>query len=391
MNQDFDSIKDRPASIAVIVLLGAVAVAGFNIQPMYLGALADHLGFSAEQLGLIAGGEVAGGALAGIAATFWIRRWNWQRVAFTALLVLGVGNLVSAYVTDFESLLVVRFLTGFFGIGTNYALAIAALSDTHHTERNFSIAVVVQVSVAIAGFTLLPAFIGESGTPAVFLPLAAVAIALIPFLKLLPAGGQKTVAASSESVTTPSWPIWFALACQCVWYLGLGGVWAFMERIGVNAGVDAAGIGNALAIGMAVGLLGAFMAAAVADRFGRVVPFVVAMLGQVVAVWSLSGLEEFNGLVIAICLYNGTWNFALPYLFSMAALADTRGQLVVLMSTAQAVGLTFGAMLAGAIIGRFGLLAVTWQGGVAAIAALFIFVMLGRALSGVSTSSAASN
>ena len=64
------SASDRPASIAAIVLLGAVAVAGFNIQPMYLGALADHLGLSAEQLGVIAGLEIAGSALAGVLATF---------------------------------------------------------------------------------------------------------------------------------------------------------------------------------------------------------------------------------------------------------------------------------------------------------------------------------
>ena len=56
---------DSPASITTVVFLGAVAVAGFNIQPMYLGALADHLSFSAEELGLVAGSEIAGGALAG--------------------------------------------------------------------------------------------------------------------------------------------------------------------------------------------------------------------------------------------------------------------------------------------------------------------------------------
>jgi MFS family permease len=198
MSSNADSSRDRPASIAAIVLLGAVAVAGFNIQPMYLGALADHLGFSAEQLGLIAGAEIAGGALAGVAAISWVRRWNWQRVALVALLVLGIGNLASAYVTNFESLVVIRFLTGFLGIGTNYALAIAALSDTHHTERNFSIAVVTQVSIAMAGFMILPSFIGESGTSAVFLPLAAIAFLLVPFLKFLPVGGQRESVAVTE-------------------------------------------------------------------------------------------------------------------------------------------------------------------------------------------------
>jgi predicted MFS family arabinose efflux permease len=391
MSSNADSSRDRPASIAAIVLLGAVAVAGFNIQPMYLGALADHLGFSAEQLGLIAGAEIAGGALAGVAAISWVRRWNWQRVALVALLVLGIGNLASAYVTNFESLVVIRFLTGFLGIGTNYALAIAALSDTHHTERNFSIAVVTQVSIAMAGFMILPSFIGESGTSAVFLPLAAIAFLLVPFLKFLPVGGQRESVAVTETAATSSWPIWLVLACQCAWYLGIGGVWAFVERIAVGAGIDAEGIGNALAIGMAVGLLGAFVAAIVADRFGRIIPFAVAMLGQVVAVWLLSGLEDLNGLIIAICLYNGTWNFALPYIFSMAALADTGGRLVVLMSTAQAVGLTFGATLGGAVIGRYGLLAVTWQGGAAAIAALLIFVLLAKQLASVKASSAANS
>jgi len=371
-----------------MVLLGAVAVAGFNIQPMYLGALADHLGFSAEQLGLIASLEVAGSALAGIAATFWIRRWHWQRVALAALLALAAGNILSAIVTHFETLAAIRFLTGFLGIGTSYALAIAALSNTRQTERNYSIAIVAQVSAAIAGFIILPAYIGELGTPAVFLPLAAIAVLILPLLKNLPVSGKKAGPDVNETATSARWPIWFALACQCVWYLGLGGVWAFMERMGADAGIDADSIGKALAIGMAVGLLGAFFAAAVADRFGRVIPFILAMLGQVVAVWMLAGFEDLNGLVIAISIYNGTWNFALPYLFSMAALADTRGQLVVLMSTAQAVGLTFGTTLAGVVIGRWGLAAVTWQGGATAIAALLIFIVLGQVLSGVRASSA---
>jgi predicted MFS family arabinose efflux permease len=383
LNMNENTTGDRPISIAVIVFLGAVAVAGFNIQPMYLGALADHLGFTAEQLGFIAGLEIAGSALAGIAATFWIRRWDWRRVALVALSALATGNIASAYVTDFESLAAIRFLTGFFGIGTNYALAIAALSDTHHTERNYSIAVVVQVSVAILGFVMLPSVIATGGTAAVFLPLSAIAIVMLPFLRLLPNGGSKEKAVGTHNVPVSPFAIWLALGCQAIWYLGIGGVWAFVERIGVDAGIDSAGIGNALALGMAVGLVGAFVAAAVADRFGRVGPFAIAMLGQVVAVWLLADLQELNSLVIAICLYNGTWNFALPYIFAMAALADTRGQLVVLMSTAQAVGLTFGVTLAGAMIGRFELVAVTYQGAVVAMAALGIFLALAVMLRGV--------
>lgn len=371
---------NRPASIASIVLLGAAAVAGFNIQPMYLGALADHLSFSAEQLGLIAGLEIAGSALAGIAATFWIRRWDWRRVAFVALLSLALGNIASAYISHFETLAVVRFVTGFLGIGTNYALAIAALSDTRQTDRNFSIAVVVQVSVAMLGFMLLPPYIGSLGTPAVFLPLALLAIAIIPLLRYLPRGGGKAEISTEKPPATSGWPIWLVLGCQCIWYLGIGGVWAFVERLANEVGINAEGIGNALATGMAVGLLGAFAAAALADRFGRIIPFTVAMLGQVLAVWFLADLQNLSGLIIAVCIYNSTWNFALPYLFAMAAVADTRGQLVVLMSTTQAIGLTMGATLAGAIIGKYGLSVITYQGGGAALAALAVYITVAMKL-----------
>ena len=383
MTEEHPDTYNRPASIAVMVLLGGVSVFGFNIQPMYLGALADHLGYSPQQLGLIAGLEITGSALAGIAATFWVRRWPWRRVCFAALLALALGNAASIFVEDFATLIAVRFLTGFFGMGSSFALSIAALSGTRNTERNFSVTVVAQVSFGIAGFALLPRVIETVGTAGVFLPLAATAIALLPFLRLLPDGGTSERAASSHGARVSPFGIWLALGCQAAWYLGVGGVWAFVERMGAEAGIDAVSIGNALALGMALGLSGAFLAAAVADRWGRVLPFAVAMLGQVFAVWFLVDLEELSSLIIAICLYNSTWNFALPYIFSLAALADTRGGLVVLMSTAQALGLTFGATLAGSVAARYGLPAVAYQGAAAAMLGLLIYVALASMLRGV--------
>ncbi|MBT6209749.1 MAG: hypothetical protein HOI35_06995, partial [Woeseia sp.] len=59
-NSSERNAADRPIAIAAAIAIGTVAVAVFNVQPMYIGALADHLGFSAGQLGLIAGVEVAG-------------------------------------------------------------------------------------------------------------------------------------------------------------------------------------------------------------------------------------------------------------------------------------------------------------------------------------------
>ena len=376
MSSSRPNARDPLSTIGAIVALGAVSVASFNIQPMYLGALADHLRFSAEQLGLIAGAEVAGSALAGIAATQWVRRWPWRRMALLALMALVTGNTVSALISDFGTLIAVRFMTGFFGIGTGYALAIAALSDTVKTERNFSIAIVAQVILAMIGFTWLPSAIGAYGVAAVFLPLAIISLLMIPSLRYLPPTGLGRATPVNRGAVAPRAAIWLALGCQFFWYLGLGGVWAFVERIGAQAGISPQEVGNALALGMFVGLGGALMAAVIGNRFGRVLPFALAMLGQVIAITLLRDLQSPPLLIFAICLYNGSWNFALPYLFATAAMSDSSGKRVVLMSTAQAVGLTLGAATAGMVIGQFGLVAVTYQGAGSALGALAAFLIL---------------
>ena len=69
-DQAVDNPADRLVSIAVAIIIGVVGVAVFMVQPIYLGALADHLFYTNEQLGLIAGVELSGSALAGFAALY---------------------------------------------------------------------------------------------------------------------------------------------------------------------------------------------------------------------------------------------------------------------------------------------------------------------------------
>ena len=139
--------------------------------------------------------------------------------ATDALLALAVGNFASTFAESHSSLLFIRSLTGFFGVGPNYALAIAALSDTTRRERNFSIAVVVQVGLAMLALAILPTFIADFGPAAAFLPERAGA------------------AEDAPPLVESRLPIWMALGCQATWYLGVGGIWAFVERMGADAGI----------------------------------------------------------------------------------------------------------------------------------------------------------
>jgi DHA1 family inner membrane transport protein len=371
-----DNPADRPVSIAAAIFIGVVGVAIFMVQPVYLGALADHLQFSSEQLGLIAGVEISGSALAGIGAFFWVGRWNWRIVGTICLSFIFIGNMISAWTTDFQVMLVVRFLTGFLGLGTAFVLSVAAVSATTQLHRNFSFTLVAQVSIGILGLSLLPAQIATWGPKAVFLPIALFALLLLPALRLLPRSRAK--AANVQTTVTEQSRLtgWLTLGCQWILYSGIGGVWAFVERLGVDAGIENTAIGNALAVGMAVGLVGAFAAAATADRFGRILPFATAMLLQILSIWWLADITGYNRYVVAVTVFNIGWNLALPYLFGVAAIADTRGRIVVLMPTAQTTGLVVGSIIAGLVIGRFGIDAVLYQGAIAVLLAVIIYAVV---------------
>ena len=375
-DQAVDNPADRLVSIAVAIIIGVVGVAVFMVQPIYLGALADHLFYTNEQLGLIAGVELSGSALAGFAAFFWVGRWNWRIVGAVSLSCIFVGNMTSAWIIDFQFMLIVRFLTGFLGLGTAFVLSVAAVSATTKLNRNFSFVIVAQVSIGILGLSLLPPYIETWGPKAVFLPLALLGLLLLPTLGQLPRSRLKVEdvqKAGDEKFRSVGW---LTLGSQWLLYLGIGGIWAFVERLGVDAGIENAAIGKALATGMAIGLAGAFIAAAVADRFGRILPFTIAMALQIFAIWYLADISGYDRYVLAVTIFNIGWNLALPYLFGIAAIADSRGRIVVLMPTAQATGLVAGSIIAGLVIGQFGLGAVLYQGAIAILLVAVIYAVV---------------
>ncbi|MEJ2171748.1 MAG: MFS transporter [Woeseiaceae bacterium] len=363
-------------SIAVAIGISMAGTAPFIIQPVYLGALADHLQFSSEQLGFVAGSEISGSVIASIAAFFWVKRWNWRVVAAFALAFTFLGNLASAWVTDFHLMAATRFLTGVLGLGTAYALAVAAVSDTQKLNRNFSLAIVGQVSVGVLAFALLPPHIEAWGLKAVFVPLALLGLVMLPALRHLPRSRMERSAVEHSAAAGSTVPAWLALGCQWVWYVGIGGLWAFIERLGVDAGIEHAAVGRGLAVGMAVSLAGAFGAAAIGDRFGRILPLTVALLGQAASIWMIAGVGVPNDFLVAVTLFNICWNLALPFILGTAAIADTSGRLIVLLPMAQTTALVVGPVTAGILIGEFGLWAVLYQAAAAIFVAILIYYVV---------------
>lgn len=372
---------DDPRVIGAGVVMAVIGPIFFLLQPFYVGALADVLGFNAQQIGWLIGAEISGTAIASIAAFFYVRQLNWRAVVIFGLLAQAICNFASCLVTGYVELLLLRFVTAVLGMGPLYIIAIAMLSVTKRTGLNFSVVVFGQMTLAIAGLAILPNFVPKFGLAALFAPIAIIGVIALSVTGFIPRQAMtRPEGMVPETARNNARPAIGVLWVQSLWYLGIAGVWTFIERVGVEAGLASADVNKALAIGMAVGLAGAVGSGYLTERFGRVVPFLLGMAFQCVAITLLLEGRDYYGFLAIICLYNLMWNMSIPPLFELMAAADVQNRYAVILPTAQALALMLGAILGGLFVHDFGLSSVLISGIVFTLLALLLFLVVSNRL-----------
>jgi predicted MFS family arabinose efflux permease len=338
--------KPSPLFVASVIWLSLISALIANIQPIFLGAMAETFSLSGTQLGFIGGAELGGSCLASLSASYWFPRARLRRVAFFALSVGLVGNLISGWVTDYSQLLVVRFIIGSLGSGVLYALTLGLIGQLKSPDRIIAIAIVFQVLSLVVGMVSVPILMEYWQFPGVTTSLALLFSTGFLLLRLFPDRARKREGQAPESEGFSFLPA-ALLASLIVFSMGLGGLWAFMERIGSSAGFAMSDIGNTLAISGLVGGMGAVVAAILGTRLGRLLPIIFALALQIVSCLLLATRSDWASYLIAAALFNFCWNLTLPYLMGAIAAADFSGRFMVLIPAAQTGGYAIGPMLVG--------------------------------------------
>ena len=139
------------------------------------------------------------------------------------------------------------------------------------------------------------------------------------------------------------------LAGIFIYYSGQAAVWAFIERIGIEAAFQATSIGSVLSLSLLAAIASAVSATLLSGRYGRRVPITLSMVCSAVGIsllWETSSLASFT---LAACLFNAAWYFCLPYITAVIANIDMDGRLLVGLSVvfpgALAAGPAFASML----------------------------------------------
>jgi predicted MFS family arabinose efflux permease len=374
--------RNAPIAIAAACIVSIVGVFGLMTQPMVVGVYIDLLGFSLEQGSLIIVAEVAGGALASILAMFWINRINWRIALAFALICVVVGNVITTTQTDVNVITILRFIVGFLGQGTAFAIGISIIGNTSHPDRNFGFVIASQVLFGVVTlFTLRPLVEQYHSIGGMYVPLAVLAAATLLILKYVPTGSAHHEAASRESLAGSMMLPLTGLVAMLIWCCGLGAMWAFIERIGVDGGLESVLALRSLGISSAVAILGALGASALAARgVGRFMPVTIALVMQIIMAWLLQGEMNWIEMALKASVFQFFWNMTGPFFMGAIVASDTGGKISVLIPAAQTSGFFIGPAVVNIFLESVGLAAVNYVTITFCLLSLVIFVPLSAKL-----------
>lgn len=344
------------------VLISVAAVSGFLLLPLLVAAVAEPFALG-ERAGSIGSLVMAGFAVAALASLVWLGRANWRRAGRWLLAVKAASWLLVliAVAQQWLWLALAAIAVGAVAGGSAYALALSALAQGQQAARGFSYSVAGQVGFQVVALAVCGQLAGRYGIAGLALPLALCSGVALLTASWLPV---QSLQAQPEPGTAPLAAGWYAprillaLLGGALFYLNIGAYWSYLKLFGSSAGIAAEQLTAVLAYGVASGLLGALLAAWLAERLAAATALWLAALGSGAAV-SLLLLPASPWLLFAsLALYKFCWNFSLPFQYAAVTSLDPSGRGVALTPAFHGGGGALGPLLVALLSGQLGYTAV---------------------------------
>ncbi len=334
------------------LLLSVIGPSGFLILPVLVGAAAADLQMSEAEVGGLASAVMGGMALSSALALLWIRRANWRLATTLALLLIAVGNAGCLLASTPGCVIGWLLMTGVGG-GAVYSIALTVLGDEPAAARYFGFSVAAQVTFQVVGMLLLPTLSDQFGLDAVVGALLVINILGFLLVPLLPVRSRENPAVRHRtSSVLPSLASMCALMGCFLFFLNIGVVWTYVERMASGAGFSLEMIGFSLALGVAFGVPGALAASWCGSRFGYWKPLAVGSVMMLLALGMLAGMWAESVFVVMLALYNFSWNFLLSFQYAAVGAVDSNGRSVAIAPAFHGFGAALGPAVAALFVTR---------------------------------------
>jgi predicted MFS family arabinose efflux permease len=338
-------------TVAAASLLSVSGSIVYLISPIIIGSAMDSLKFNSSESGYMLSFYFAGYTLISASAIYWLPKINSRIVAFYATISFVISLLIAAIFTNYTIILIMMLISGA-GAGILYGLSIAVIAETDQPDKNYGIALASQL---IFGSILL--FLGPSliiptwGLSGLFIGTAIFVAFIGACLPWMPAQlEQSAIEGESNILNTTNVTALFAIAALFIWFTGLSAIYAFVERIGSESGIDSLMIGIILSFTIITGVSGALSATFFGKEISKLRQHIFSSIGILVAINLLISVPGLYRYFIAICLLTYFWNLWLAFFLGTIAEIDTGNRYPMLTTVALGLGATFGPGIAGSLV-----------------------------------------
>ena len=339
--------------LIVLSFLVAISALVFNIMPILLSLIGERRNFSDSQLGDLAASYFAGFTVVTLFAMFWVRRVNWRRTANVSLLCSIVFFAAIPHLVDYGVIALCLFALGVV-MAFIYTPILTCLGDTDEPDRAMGVSIVLQVAlaalVAFAIPVLIAPYFGFEGCM-YFLSISCGLSLLLS--RFIPESGrfsfkygrlQDSLVAIKGARLAPK----LGLLAMFAFYLGITGLWTFVDRIGQAGGLSAEAAGAAISVALLLGGLSGLIPALMGQWPSRFIMLLVGFAAIAVSMVLLMRPMTALSVTFALVLLNSGWNMTVAYGSANVAEADDSGFLLPMLPAAISVG----AMLAPVVGGR---------------------------------------
>ena len=336
--------------LATLIVTGLLGIASFLVLPSLVLGFVSDLGFTEPQIGRISTFQLLGLGLGSVASVILLKYLNWRNLSRLGLVLLLVSDFACTLGGDFTALLALRFVSGFAG-GVCVSFAAYGLGLTANTDRNFGLFLTVQVGFAIIASFAFPSVLDIMGVDGIFLILCLLELATIVLVSRFMPDVRRESASREHGNDRFRWSMCGLVMFGLVFFFtAIGIFWTYIAPIGLDAGLSKQQTGNAVSIALFGALLGAYAAAVLHSRLGRVLPLTLSLALQLLALLLLYRSSDFVMFSSAAALFGFGWYMYVPYQFALLAAFDRDGRPMLLLNAVAGLGSGLGPAIAASLL-----------------------------------------
>lgn len=351
------TVFDDWRSLTIGIYMALVGYAVMVGIPVISTSWVGHLGFTAVEVGRVAGADLGGLAIGAVISAIFIAKVDRRYMAVVAALVAITANVLCIFYQSYEVTLWLRLAAGI-GAGAYTGVAVATIGGHSRPAFAFGLELFAFAGSQGAELKLLP-YLSIEGIYIALIVAYVVGLVFISWLPRRPVdkgldveidvedpGGQH----HAKHQHVPAYVPWVVLTAVVFTYINIGAYWTYIELATVGSAASPEWVASMLWVSSVFSVIGCLFAVLLSNRYGLARPLLITLVIQAgIVVMLVFGITNAT-VAISMFAFNFCWIFIDIYQAATLANVDHSGRFLALLPAAQGLGNFLGPNVAASIL-----------------------------------------